>query len=223
MKKLAILMLTLFMLSSVTLAQENELSGTDAGGSLTTGTDNALYGDYAGQSLTTGSGNVFDGTYAGRNMTTTRGSIIMLMSKKALQTGTSKADSLALSFYDFELTAAADSTFGTAVQLLGSTDTPIVAGHTFFDIHGVVITTVDSNALYKLRLAWGASSAIGVAAGDYTDIWVWSDTTNPQNVSNTELEVQIPTLSAGTLLWASIANAAGGQTMSLKFTLLEHN
>ncbi len=146
-----------------------------------------------------------------------------LMSKKALQTGSSKADSLALSFYDFDLTASADSTYGTAVQLLGSADTPVVSGFTFFDMHEVVITSVDSNALYKLRLAWGASSEAGVAAGDYTDLWVWSDTTNPQNVSNSGLEVQIPSLAVGTLLWASIANAAGGQTMSLKFTLLEHN
>ncbi len=146
-----------------------------------------------------------------------------LMSKKALQTGTSKADSLALSFYDFELTAAADSTYGTPVQLLGPADTPVVAGFALFDVHEVVITAVNSNELYKMRIAWGATSAAAVAAGDYTDLWVWSDTTNPQNVSNSGLEVQAPTLAAGTLLWVSIANAAGAQTMSMKFTLLEHN
>ncbi len=146
-----------------------------------------------------------------------------LMSKKALQTGSSKADSLALSFYDFDLTADADSTFGTPVQLLGSSDTPVVSGFTLFDVHEVVITAVNSDTLYKLRLAWGASSEIGVAANDYTDLWIWGDTTNPQSVSNSGLEVQIPSLAAGTLLWASIANAAGGQTMSMKFTLLEHN
>ncbi len=74
---LTILMLTLFMVSGTALAQENELSGTDAGGSLTTGTDDAIYGDYAGQALTTGSGDTFLGYGAGRNMTTTRGSILI--------------------------------------------------------------------------------------------------------------------------------------------------
>ncbi|KKM77871.1 hypothetical protein LCGC14_1365600 [marine sediment metagenome] len=77
MKKLAILVLTLFMVSGGVLAQENELSGTDAGGALTTGTDNVFIGNYAGQSVTTGGGNTMLGMYAGRNMTTGYGNIIL--------------------------------------------------------------------------------------------------------------------------------------------------
>ena len=76
-KTLTVLALALLMLSSTAFAQENELLGTGAGGSLTTGTDNVFIGDYAGQSVTTGGGNTMVGKFAGRNMTTGYGNIII--------------------------------------------------------------------------------------------------------------------------------------------------
>ena len=52
-----------------------------------------------------------------------------LFSRKAVQTATSFADSSANAFYSFIITSAADSTFGAAVQLLGTDDTPINMGN----------------------------------------------------------------------------------------------
>lgn len=63
-----------------------------------------------------------------------------------------------------------NDTFGTADCIVGSGDTPATAGNQWFDLHSLRVITASANRTYKIRIAWGASYAAGVAAGDYTEI-----------------------------------------------------
>jgi len=143
-----------------------------------------------------------------------------LMHADQTPSGTSFADTLSLGFYPFTVTAAADSNFGTAIQIIGSDDTPIISGNKIFHMHAIMVTAVNSNSLYKMRIAWGASNAAGVAAGDYQDLWLFGDDTNPQQVSPTSTRAGMRTIDVGTSVWVSIANAAGAQTMDFVFTII---
>ncbi|HDY88893.1 MAG TPA: hypothetical protein ENH82_12375 [bacterium] len=146
-----------------------------------------------------------------------------LYSRKAVQTGTSKADTSAVAFYSFDLTAAADSTYGAAVQILGTADTPRILGNTTFHIAGFMVNSVNSNSLYKVRIVWGASVAAGLAAMTFTETWVFGDSANPQQSQPTAIHVQMAEVATGTEAWVQIANAAGAQTMGLTFDTHEHD
>lgn len=140
-----------------------------------------------------------------------------LITQNEMQTATVKADTSEVSFYTFDLTAAADSTFGTAVQILGSDDTPWTTGYTVFDLSEGFVTAVNSNAVYKLRVSWGASIAEAWAAKDYSDTWFRGDSSNPQQSHPVEFSIAMHRLPVGTLVWVQIANAAGAQTASFLF------
>ena len=53
-----------------------------------------------------------------------------------------------------------------------------------------------------------------------TGKWVYGDATNPQQSNPTSIDIEMPRIATGTLVWAQIANAAGAQTMSI--TLAAH-
>lgn len=137
-------------------------------------------------------------------------------------TGAVKADTREQAFYTFDLTAAADSTFGTDVQVLGTGDTPIRTGMNFFEFAEGFMVAVNSNTVYKLRIACGASYSDAVSNGDYTDIWIRGDSSNPQQSSPIEFEIGSERFPAGSLVWIAIANAAGAQTASFLFAIHEY-
>lgn len=64
-----------------------------------------------------------------------------------------------------------NDTWGAWVQVLGSSDTPAMAGNTQYDLHQMDIMTVErSNATHLIQAALGASGAAALAAGTYTDL-----------------------------------------------------
>ena len=140
-----------------------------------------------------------------------------LITQHEMQTADVKMDSSEVSHYPFDLTAADDSTFGTAVQLTGADDTPWTTGYTKFCIDKLCVVSVNSNVMYKIRISWGASAAAGWTAGNYTDMIFRTDSTNPQYTGTMSKLVQMPLIDAGSLLWCQIANAAGAQTAELIF------
>lgn len=146
-----------------------------------------------------------------------------LISKHEVPTATVIADTSAGSFYPYQLTAAADSTFGTAIQILGSDDTPVQSGELSFDLHKMFIVAANSNTVYAIRLYYGASAAAAEATGDYSDVWVYGDDTNPQQSTPIEIPIMCKRHNSGTLVWAACANAAGAQTIDLLFALHEYD
>ncbi len=145
-----------------------------------------------------------------------------VFAKNQSPTATVKADPSATAFSTWDFTAAGDSTFGTALQVLGSDDTPMQAGMTKYDFNKVMITAVNSNTLYKMRFYCGATVEIAEAAGEFTDIWFRGDDTNPQQAQPVEIEFKMKRHDAGSLVWVAIANATGAQTASAVFALHEY-
>ena len=64
-----------------------------------------------------------------------------------------------------------NDTWGAWVQILGSTDLPVVAGRVKYDPHKIVFTDSEkSGKIHKLQIAFGDSGAIALAAMDYTEL-----------------------------------------------------
>ncbi len=146
-----------------------------------------------------------------------------IFGKNEMQTGTVKADSTAGAwFYPFVITSAADSTLGTAIQILGADDTPMQVGMTKFDLHEVFVVAVDNATPYVLRVLWGATASAALVAGNYTDTWMASDISNPQQASSSEIDISMPRIDSGSLVWLQCSNAAGAQTISIVCSLIEY-
>lgn len=100
------------------------------------------------------------------------------------------------------ITGTAD--WGTAICVLGSGDTPVFTGMTLFDLHRIVVADVQRNVPHRVRIAWGANYAAGVAANNYSDVIIafngTADDRGPRNLKG-------PRLAAGTKVWV---NARGG-------------
>ena len=147
-------------------------------------------------------------------------SIHRVFGKNEVQTATVFCDTtMGAWFYPYVFTAAADSTFGTAIQILGTDDTPIIAGNASFDLHEILITAVNDNTPYVLRVYWGATASAAEVAGNFSDTWLTGDDTNPQLANPTEVEISMPIVAVGTNVFIAISNAAGAQTLSGVFSI----
>ncbi len=113
-----------------------------------------------------------------------------------------------------------NNTWGNWLQILGSADTPVVAGQVKYDLHRVLMTTTNQVGLWFFQFAFGASGAAALAAESYCSIIF-----NP--VSNTDKTDAIDVLTrrqtAGTLAWARAWSVgANAKTLSFMFGLHEY-
>ena len=104
-------------------------------------------------------------------------------------------------FTTFQLDAANDD-FGAFVQILGSADTPHVAGNNFFDVHELFIDTVERfNANHMLQVAFGPTTATAVANNTLLEIIFRPTGATSQEVA---LESIGKRHQAGTKVWARV-------------------
>jgi len=99
-------------------------------------------------------------------------------------------------------TDAGNDDWGNWLQILGSGDTPAVAGKAAFDIHRVYIKAVERNtSLYLIQIGFGTSGAAALSANTYTELVF-----TPQSVTAEEvpLEMQVDEVDAGTKVWIRI-------------------
>ena len=89
-------------------------------------------------------------------------------------------------------------TWGAWVQILGSSDTPYQAGMTEFDLRQLVVTATERNTPYFIQLAYGATAAGALAAGDYTEM-VYSAAAG---LGESPIDVMCKKIAAGTKVWA---------------------
>lgn len=94
---------------------------------------------------------------------------------------------------------AGNSLYGAWVNILGSTDTPAIAGSAYFDLHRVLVTDVERNEIYVMQIGFGATGAAALTAGTYTEVAF-----HPagQVVDAGPYEVQARRQAVGTLMWA---------------------
>lgn len=79
------------------------------------------------------------------------------------------ADSIGSGSGAFQIDAG-NLTWGAWVQILGSSDIPVIAGSTNYDIHKLVVDATERNETYFIQIAYGASGAAALAAGEYTEL-----------------------------------------------------
>ena len=94
--------------------------------------------------------------------------------------------------------SSATPTWGSWVQILGSSDTPARTAMAYFDPHQIAISAAERTGIYYLQFGRGDSGAAALAAGTYTEIVI--DTTN--RAGGEVVEVQTGRAPAGSKLWA---------------------
>lgn len=109
--------------------------------------------------------------------------------------------------------------FGTAICVLGSDDTPVRAGNTFFDFHKILVTATErANEPHIIRWAWGASEAAGLSAGDYSSEMFYPTA----QVRTAPIAIQSTRIPAGAKLWVNVKCANNTGTVSLFVGLHEY-
>lgn len=92
-----------------------------------------------------------------------------------------------------------NDTWGDWVQIIGSTDTPFSVGNIFFDFHKILLTAFQRNdTIYKFQIAHGTSGAAALAAGNYTEFPIITQT----GITNIDpIRIQSERISVGTKVW----------------------
>lgn len=107
-----------------------------------------------------------------------------------------------------------NNTWGAWVQILGSDDTPVIAGTVSFDGHRWLVTAVErANAVHFVQVAAGPSGAAALAAGVYSEFVVKPITTNARAFPGAIQSRRIP---VGTKVWVRIW-VVGQDTGTLSF------
>ena len=96
----------------------------------------------------------------------------------------------------FQLDAGND-TWGSWLQLLGSSDTPVRTGKAYFDPHLVIVEGAERAATYFVQITRGTSGAAGLAANTYTE-FIYSATVQKDTGIITVQSGRAP---AGSKLW----------------------
>lgn len=121
--------------------------------------------------------------------------------------------------FDDNLTAfqidSGNETWGTALCIVGSDDTPIDTGLTYYHPNKIQVVARERGTLaYKIRFAWGASYAAGISAGNYTEQMTFPSDEPPVVI------IDIPRLAVGTKLF--VACEVGANTGTIDFFLGVH-
>lgn len=94
---------------------------------------------------------------------------------------------------------AGNDTWGAWVCILGSGDTPIIAGLAKYDPHELLVDDVQSTKLLtRIQMAYGASGAAALAAGTYSELMMKPDA----GAKHVALPMMFPRITAGTKLFA---------------------
>jgi len=95
---------------------------------------------------------------------------------------------------------AGNDTWGTWVQLLGSTDTPVVTGKTHYDPHRLEIVTAEhASTTYLIQIGAGASGAAALTANAVSTTVFYS---GDKKATDGPMMVQMDRQTVGTKLWA---------------------
>jgi hypothetical protein len=123
----------------------------------------------------------------------------------------------------FTLTSGSGA-FGSAVQILGTSDTPVRTGMRYFDPREILMTSVSNSSLFIIRIVWvnllgGQTEAQAETAMQYTDVMVQQATVAGLNLVQECRMIQIAT---GTALYAKIKNTTNSATLNFNFSIHEY-
>lgn len=122
----------------------------------------------------------------------------------------------------FQLVAG-NNTFGNWVQVLGSSDTPIQAGKTRFDLHRVLVTGTNSTRTFIIQIISGESAdfAAKLTAEDFDEFpYISSSNNNDSGIS----DIIDKRGHAGDKVWMRCADVGGnGTNINLYIGLHEYD
>lgn len=131
------------------------------------------------------------------------------------------ADRMAGGINPFTLIAG-NNTWGAWLQILGSSDTPVMAGYAYNDPHRYLVTAANSTNPYIIQVIAGESADIvaNLAAGNYTETAFIAPSNNLDNGIQEIMSRRIP---SGSKAWARCACiGSNGTTISLYFGIHEY-
>jgi hypothetical protein len=108
--------------------------------------------------------------------------------------------------------AGAANTFGTAVQIMDTNDTPVSTGATKFDIHRIFVFNVQTSRIFRLRIVYSynprtgavyATAADAIAARNYSNVVFKVDAVNADAVPLDIIGARVP---SGTKIWIAAAS-----------------
>jgi len=116
---------------------------------------------------------------------------------------------------------AGNDTWGSWLQILGSSDTPHLAGTVCYDLHRLSVVAVESpNTTHMVQVAFGESGAAALTAETYTELVFRPQTVQGQEVI---LDMQAKRIIAGIKAWARAwAIGQNTSTVDLFFALHEY-
>jgi len=112
---------------------------------------------------------------------------------------------------------------GDEAQVVGTADTPAIAGMVRYDLHRLLITDSTSTTVWKLQLIYGTGTmADAITAGQYSTLMVKIDAAAAQ-LPGVPIEVMMPRGVCGsTQVWLRGWNATNNATISLFLGLHEY-
>ncbi len=115
---------------------------------------------------------------------------------------------------------AGNTVFGSWLQVLGSSDTPHIAGTVFFDLHELFVTSIQrANTIYLVQIGFGASGTAALNDDDVTETMYIA----PANARSSPMEVNSERVASGTKTWLRIlADGANEGTMDFFIGLHEY-
>jgi hypothetical protein len=129
--------------------------------------------------------------------------------------GVHEADRESLTAFQVD---AGNNTWGTAICVLGTSDTPVVSGMTKYDCHKVLITTTERTVLTYLRFTFGTSEAQGITDGNSTVVAM----VIPSPLRQAAIEFICKRASAGTKLWVNAKVIGDTGTVDFLFGIHEY-
>ena len=129
--------------------------------------------------------------------------------KSADQTGTDWATEASLTAFQG---ASGSAAFGTAIKVLGSSDTPNIAGNTKFDFHRIFVEGSSATTIYVIRFIYGTGDDADVeeAAGRYSDVYYRKESAAGRGAP---ADLRSPLLASTTKFWAKVKNASNEATL----------
>lgn len=110
-----------------------------------------------------------------------------------------RADLLETTTAPFQIDAG-NSTWGSWVQILGSSDTPTGLGGTYtkYDLHSIQVVANERANPYYVQFAFGVDAATALANGIYTSMVIACPATN----TDEKFEIMMNRVASGTKAWA---------------------
>ena len=132
------------------------------------------------------------------------------------------ADRMGPGIAPFALLTGNDA-FGSWVQILGSSDTPVASGKLKYDTHRILVTSTDSTIPFNVQIVSGESAAIAakISAEDFTEFPYISATNNADSGISDVIDKRDD---AGEKMWMrAICVGQDAKTINLYFGLHEYD